>query len=275
MEIEKKDIIEYYDTCEADYRLFWDLDRSLAMHAGYWDETTRSLHEALNRENEVLSAMAKISSTDHVLDAGCGVGGSSIYLADKLACRVTGITLSQHQVTKAKAHVVSRQLARPPEFLVMDFMQTTFPDETFDVVWGLESICHADDKGAFIREAYRILKPKGRIIVADGFVSDGEVNPKWVKGWGVNTLEPIAAFESHLKEAHFQNVSFTDITQNVLPSSRRLFLISIPAWFYSKVGEFFKFRTKFQTENIKSAFSQYRGLKKGLWKYGIFYAEKP
>src|SRR5690554_5576689 len=108
--LRKEEIVQYYDECETDYRLFWDLDRSLAMHAGYWDATTRTLHEALERENAVLAQMAKISPGERVLDAGCGVGGSAIYLADKYKCRVTGITLSEQQVSKAKLNAGRRQL---------------------------------------------------------------------------------------------------------------------------------------------------------------------
>jgi len=273
--LDQEEIVKYYDECETDYRLFWDLDRSLALHAGYWDSTTRTLHEALARENEVLAQKAKIQSGEKVLDAGCGVGGSSIYLADKYMCRVTGISLSEQQVSNANKNSEKRQLEVKPEFFVMDYTKTTFADEAFDVVWGLESICHAEHKEAFIKEAYRILKPKGRLIVADGFATkSGSVSQNWLEGWGVNHLESITQFDQYLESAGFQNITFSNITENVLPSSRRLFWISIPAWIYSKVGELFGFRSKLQTENIKSAFHQYRAIKKGHWQYGIFYAEK-
>ena len=79
MRSKKSAIVEYYDTCEGDYRIFWDLDRSLAMHAGYWDSETKTLADALKRENEILAELAGVTSSDYVLDAGCGVGGSSIF----------------------------------------------------------------------------------------------------------------------------------------------------------------------------------------------------
>lgn len=49
-----KQIINYYETCEIVYKLFWNLDQSHAMHAGYWDEKVKNLTEALERQNEVL-----------------------------------------------------------------------------------------------------------------------------------------------------------------------------------------------------------------------------
>ena len=72
----KKDIIEYYNTNDWAYRL-WGRD----MHFGYWDESTKTLQQATKKFNEVLAQTAHISENDRVLDAGCGVGGGSIYLA--------------------------------------------------------------------------------------------------------------------------------------------------------------------------------------------------
>ena len=74
-------VVRYYERCETDYRWLWDLDRSLAMHVGIWDAHTRTLREALARQNEILAEHAAIGAGDRVLDAGCGVGGSAIFLA--------------------------------------------------------------------------------------------------------------------------------------------------------------------------------------------------
>ena len=92
-------IVQYYQYTENAYKDSWDLNNSLAIHYGYWDEGVKSFPESLLRMNEIMMQTAVIQSTDLVLDAGCGVGGSSIYLASKLGCTVTGITLSQRQAT--------------------------------------------------------------------------------------------------------------------------------------------------------------------------------
>lgn len=109
MSTKHKTIIDYYENCETDYRLLWDLNHSHAMHAGYWDQTTHTLREALQRENEVLADLVRINAEDRVLDAGCGVGGSSMYLAQHRGCEVTGITLSEKQVQLATETAIKKK----------------------------------------------------------------------------------------------------------------------------------------------------------------------
>jgi tocopherol O-methyltransferase len=281
MQPKAKQIIEYYDSCECDYRTFWDLDRSMAMHAGFWDDKTSTLSEALSRENEVLAEHAQIKPHEKVLDAGCGVGGSSIFLAKQIGCHVTGITLSAKQVETARRFAQKHGVASRTSFETMDFCHTTFPDASFDIVWGIESICHADDKSAFVKEAYRLLKAGGRLIMADGFgtketytKAQSKEMGYWLNGWGVDALETQSQFFHHFVQTGFGDISYRNMTHHVLPSSKKLHRISFPALAMSKVGEWVGLRTKIQTKNLWAAYYQYRTLKKGLWEYGIFCAHK-
>jgi len=279
--ITQQQIIDYYDSCDIDFRLIWNLDKSGAMHFGYWDETVKNFPQSLERENEILAEKAKIKGSDVVLDAGCGVGGSSIFLAKKYGCKVIGITLSKRQAEQAAKNAERNGVANNTEFLVMDFENTTFPDEKFDVVWAIESICHANNKKKFIDGAFRMLKRGGRLVIADGFAvkenydeNEKNIMQKWLSGWGVNFLETIKNFERFLQDVGFQKISFSDITDHVMSSSKRLYKYSFPAMFFGKIAEFLKIRTKTQTRNIIAARCQHIALQKELWKYGIIYAEK-
>lgn len=279
--ISKEQIVNYYDSAEIDYKLIWNLRESLALHFGYWDDKVKNFQQALARENEILAEIAHIKSSDVVLDAGCGVGGSSIFLAKKFGCKVVGITLSQKQADMATKNAEQSGVVSNTEFIVMDFENMNFPDGKFDVVWGIESICHANSKKKFIDDSYRILKPNGRLVIADGFATkenftDGEKNimQKWLSGWGVNFLETQNNFEAFSKNIGFREITFSDVTQKVMQSSKRLYKYSFPAMFFGKIAEFLKMRTKTQTGNIIAARYQYKAIMSGLWKYGIFYAEK-
>lgn len=276
----KSQIIAYYDQTEIDYRLIWHLDNEMAMHYGFWDKGVKSLAQALQRENEVLAQKGKIKKKDLVLDAGCGVGGSSIFLAKKYGCRVVGITLSQKQMMKAKANAIKHQVNHLTDFQVMDFTRTSFENNTFDVVWAIESVCHAFSKKQFIKEAYRILNKGGRLILADFFVKDnldsaGErAISRWLKCWSVESIESMENFQRFIKETGFKKVIAKDMTQQIMPSAKRLYAYFFPSLLIGWGLKVLGLRSKVQDGNLMSAYYQYQALKRDLWRYGVFYAQK-
>lgn len=103
-----------------------------------------------------------------ILDVGCGIGGTSRYMATNLGesnAEVLGITLSSEQVRRATQLAKDRNIPNA-KFQVMDALNMDFEDNSFDVVWGCESGEHMPDKGEYIREMTRVLKPGGKMVVA-------------------------------------------------------------------------------------------------------------
>jgi len=277
-----KNIVDYYEESENAYKDSWDLDNSLAIHYGYWDEKVKNFPQSLLRMNEVMMEAASIGSSEKVLDAGCGIGGSSIFLAEKIGCNVTGISLSEKQVNKAKELAIEKKVEDKVEFKVMNYCATDFPNESFDIVWGCESICYADDKEKFIKEAYRLLKPGGRLVVADGFVTDFKNNNRrsirnWLDGWQVNYLETLDGFVKFMDDAGFRNIFSRDISKFAAHSSRRLFKFYFLANLYLlwKTITFSNHSTEMQRKNIAACKHQYNGMKKDLWQYGLIVGTKP
>lgn len=281
MKFTKQDIIEYYDKSEISFRLFWDLKQSMAMHYGYTDEKARTFRQSLARFNEILVERANINRDDHVFDAGCGVGGSSVYIAKNCQCTIEAATVCPKQIVKANENAKKNGVKEKIIFHEMDYCNTGFEDEQFSVVWGLESICYANEKKKFLQEAYRILKPGGRIIIADGFAAretyegdDEKMMKAWLDGWAVNNIETGAAFIRHGEDIGFKNMYYKDVSKNVFPSSRKMFIFSIPAIILAKIQFLFGFISYLESIHSVTLYNQYAAMKKGLWQYGIFYGEK-
>lgn len=277
----RQEIVEYYDGCEADYRLVWRLGRAFALHYGYWDPSVEGLTEALLRMNQVLAERAAIGRFDRVLDAGCGVGGSALYLARRFGCRVVGLTLSDRQAASARRNAERFGVADRTAFVVGDYMSAPFPSGAFDVVWALESACYAPSKGAFVREAARLLRPGGRLVLADGFASrerfegqDRDVMESWLRNWAVESLETPSRYLEHLWAHGFDEARFDDITARVLPSSQLLDRRARYALPFARLAERLGLRTAIQTRNVVACRFQYIAFRDGLSCYGLLSGRK-
>jgi tocopherol O-methyltransferase len=139
---------------------------------------------------------AELCEPYRILDVGCGIGGSTLYLTEKFGSvsgnnlrsdervdrdftrsgvqsnqisdlvTATGITLSPVQANRAAERAKIAGLESKVNFLVADALNMPFPDESFDLVWSLESGEHMPDKIKFLQECCRVLKPGGILILA-------------------------------------------------------------------------------------------------------------
>lgn len=276
------DTAKHYDDCYWDYRTAWFNPENLALHYGYWDANTRSHSEALLNKNRIMAEIAGVRPEDHVLDAGCGIGGSSIWLAKHIGCRATGITVSAQQVEHARRNARRHGVADKADFAVGNFLATDFPDESFDVVWAIESSCYATDKRDFFREAYRLLKKGGTLVACDGYTTRREFDERewrWVmdclNGWAVPNLASVEEFQAGMEGCGFRNVQITEATRETLPSSRRMYWIACCTYPMQLSMQWLGLRKKAQTANFKVALAQYQVFRHGLVRYCLFRAEKP
>jgi MPBQ/MSBQ methyltransferase len=144
------------------------------IHLGYYEEGNRKgpfyggkdFIEAKYDFTEKMLEFSKAESPATVLDVGCGIGGTSRYLAKRFPeAQVTGITISPEQQRRATALATERGIPNA-KFELVDALNMSFPDNSFDLVWACESGEHMPDKELYVQEMARVLKPGGRIVVA-------------------------------------------------------------------------------------------------------------
>lgn len=279
--ITHKDIVDYYDSCEIDYKWIWNLNDNSALHYGYWTEDTQDLGAALQNLNQLVMDQLDLIEGDHVLDAGCGIGGTSLFIGQRANINVHGITLSQKQVDRASENASSLGIDDRIRFSVQDYTNTSFTNESFDSVFAIESVCHASEKSDFLNEASRLLKQNGTLIVSGFFASHPKMNAKdeklmtnWAHSWAVPSFEPLEHFIQKANNAGFTVNSNLDISDNIYRSALRLYRCFFPGLICHFGLRLVGVRNKRQEKNVWSAYYQYKSLMKKLWQYRVIKFKK-
>jgi len=96
------------------------------------------------------------------IDLGCGVGGPMRTIAKATGCHVTGITINEYQVKRAREH--NKRAGLEPQCSVVqgNFLELPFPEGTFDGAYCIEAACHAPKLVELYAQAYKVLKPGGK-----------------------------------------------------------------------------------------------------------------
>ena len=115
----RRNVAHHYDLSGELYDLFLDTDRQYS--CAYFADPDESLETAQLRKKQHIAAKLLIEPGMRVLDVGCGWGGLSLYLADRLGANVTGITLSEEQLKVANDRAEQAGLAGRARFHLRDY----------------------------------------------------------------------------------------------------------------------------------------------------------
>jgi len=143
------------------------------IHLGYYNEEElkrgwkkKDFKEAKYDFVEEMLKWSGAKQPKNILDVGCGIGGTSRYLAKKFPdAKVTGITISEMQVKRA-TELAKEQGLGNVEFKLVNALDMSFEDNQFDLVWGCESGEHMPDKKKYVEEMTRVLAPGGHLAIA-------------------------------------------------------------------------------------------------------------
>jgi cyclopropane fatty-acyl-phospholipid synthase-like methyltransferase len=246
---------EYYDFYWPQFVRWWSADKTLGIHLGYYEKNTRNHVDAVLNMNEFVARLLGLTTKTsmNIFDAGCGVGGTSIYLAQQYPnCKFTGITLAPYQVRLANQYARERHITNT-SFILGNYNRTGFYDECFDGILALESINYTKEKDQFVKEMYRLLKPTGTLVIVDGFLLKNHLDNfshyiynLFCKGRGDISLTTPSKLTTILKTTGFTKLQKQNLAQHVQRSSFKATMIGIP-YFCSAVIKRIVKREAFQS----------------------------
>jgi sterol 24-C-methyltransferase len=164
----------YYDLATDFYEYGWG--RSFHFSTRFRGE---SFKMATKRHEYHLASKLGLSKGQKVLDLGMGVGGPLREIAMFSGAEITGVTINAYQVRRAnqitKSELGSAVAEKCCRYVQSDFtdLREVLPQNgTFDAVYYIESSCHLEDRIRTFSEAFRLLKPGGRLFSYEWVMTD-------------------------------------------------------------------------------------------------------
>lgn len=221
---------QYYSEAGPDYAA-WSPEFN--MHFGYYRAGANPLRREamLEQMNEEVLARLSVSGIvrPRLLDLGCGLGATLRSFARRLPhADLTGLTRVPWQVEQALALNRATGCGERIRILQGDYEHSVLPAQAYDGIHALESSCHAHgpDKRALLEEAHRLLRPGGRLVVADGFLGEGRfagelhqrIYRKLCECWVIEELAQLHRFTGRLEQLGFRDIAVEHLQWRVAPS---------------------------------------------------------
>ena len=220
---------QYYSEAGPDYGAW---SREFNMHFGYYRAGANPLRREAMLEQMNLEVLARLrlhgAAEPQLLDLGCGLGATLRSFARRVPrAGLLGVTRVPWQVQQARALNQAAVYGDRIDVVEADYEHSDLPGSSYDGVYALESSCHAHgaDKRVLLEEMYRLLRPGGRLIVADAFIAgkfatklQNQVYGKLCECWVVEQFAQLSLFTARLQQLGFSEISVERLQMRVAPS---------------------------------------------------------
>lgn len=206
-----------------------------SIHRAVWAAGVGNAQTALNFTNQLICtsllelAQQSPGGTIRVADLGCGVGGSLIYVAERMGDSFWGVgaTISQHQARMAQQQAERFGFLDRCAFLEADYLALPLSGG-WDAAFSIEAFAHAPHPQKYFSEASRILRNGGRLLLCDDFRSKQVLTGNfWLsafrRGWRVESILTLSHAEEIAQGCGLRLVEQRDLTPD-------LRLSQLPAW---------------------------------------------
>jgi ubiquinone/menaquinone biosynthesis C-methylase UbiE len=197
-----KDVQDVYDGPGG---LLWEAVMTEQIHSGGAEAT-----DALAKKLDLRKGMV-------VADLCSALGAPARHIVQKYGVLVKGVDATKTMLEKARQRDKEAGLDKHIEYYEGNVMDLPFKAGSVDIVWGQEAWCYVSDKERLLREAYRVLKPGGKIGFTDwiitGKIGDQELEPLY-DSMAFPYMESFQGYQDLLKKVGFKQVEAIDNTES-------------------------------------------------------------
>lgn len=165
--IQPKLVGRFYDIITRFYVIGWGAHFHFAPR-----DRNESVLDSLRRFHEEIVKHLELDGDMIVGDLGCGIGGPMSDIAKISGTRVVGMNVSEDQIERGRAFIKEKDLDGRCEFVNASFQNLPQGDDFFDAIYSIEAMLHSPDKPQAFGEAFRTLKPGGKIVIVDWLLTD-------------------------------------------------------------------------------------------------------
>lgn len=278
-----QNVAEFYDRNQKWFTRLYSDRKSLGLHYGFWDHATNSRAHALTNQYRVVAGLLEPKTGQRFLDAGCGVGGAALWLAEHSSAEYVGISLSSVQISLAKRHAQARGLTGRVTFERQNYFQPNFPEASFDGVFGVESFCYSyPAPEQLFRAMFRILKPGGKFVMSDGVLvrppetaHEQELADNFVRGYAMRGWCTPQQIKASLVASGFRWLTTLEQTEAIRQSVHDIHRRQQVGGWVIKVLNRLGLASAVEAQAILASSSQAELYASGLLGYMVFTARKP